>query len=122
MAIYLWHIHMLATIVKLEDHNVFANTAGLAGHVKLGNHVTLRCCYINPSILSILGDFSFTGLNTIITMDVPAFVKVAANPARPIGLNSIGMQRNNFDVDTINLIKKAYRIIYRKGLFIRRCS
>ena len=25
------------------------------------------------------------------------------------------MQRNNFDVDTINLIKKAYRIIYRKG-------
>ena len=42
-------------------------------------------------------------------------VKVAANPARPIGLNSIGMQRNNFDVDTINLIKKAYRIIYRKG-------
>jgi UDP-N-acetylglucosamine acyltransferase len=48
-------------------------------------------------------------------MDVPAFIKVAANPSRPIGLNSIGMQRNNFDVDTINLIKKAYRIIYRKG-------
>ena len=48
-------------------------------------------------------------------MDVPAFVKVAANPARPIGLNSVGMQRNNFDKDTVNLIKKAYRIIYRKG-------
>ena len=48
-------------------------------------------------------------------MDVPAFVKVAANPARPIGLNTVGMQRNNFDNDTINLIKKAYRIIYRKG-------
>jgi UDP-N-acetylglucosamine acyltransferase len=48
-------------------------------------------------------------------MDVPAFVKVAANPARPIGLNTIGMQRNNFDNDTVNLIKKAYRIIYRKG-------
>ena len=94
--------------------NVFANTAGLAGHVTVGNHVTLgavtlihQFCYV--------GDYSFTGLNTIITMDVPAFVKVAANPARPIGLNSIGMQRNNFDVDSINLIKKAYRIVYRKG-------
>ena len=62
-----------------------------------------------------LGDYSFTGLNTLITMDVPAFVKVAANPARPIGLNTVGMQRNNFDTDTINLIKKAYRTIYRKG-------
>ena len=48
-------------------------------------------------------------------MDVPAFVKVAANPARPIGLNTVGMQRNNFDNDSVNLIKKAYRIIYRKG-------
>ena len=48
-------------------------------------------------------------------MDVPAFVKVAANPTRPIGLNSIGMERNNFDIDTVNLIKKAYRIVYRKG-------
>jgi UDP-N-acetylglucosamine acyltransferase len=48
-------------------------------------------------------------------MDVPAFVKVAANPARPIGLNTIGMQRNNFDTDSVNLVKKAYRIIYRKG-------
>ena len=30
-------------------------------------------------------------------------------------LNTVGMQRNNFDNDSINLIKKAYRIIYRKG-------
>ena len=99
------------------NYNVFANTAGLAGHVNLGNYVTLgavtlihQFCYV--------GDYSFTGLNTIITMDVPAFVKVAANPARPIGLNSIGMQRNNFDVNSINLIKKAYRIVYRKGYLL----
>ena len=25
------------------------------------------------------------------------------------------MQRNNFDNDSVNLIKKDYRIIYRKG-------
>ena len=99
---------------EVGNHNVFANTAGLAGHVKLGNNVTLVAVTLIHQFCHI-GDYSFTGLNTIITMDVPAFVKVAANPARPIGLNSIGMQRNNFDVDTINLIKKAYRIVYRKG-------
>ena len=48
-------------------------------------------------------------------MDVPAFVKVAANPARPVGLNVVGMQRNNFSDDDIALLKKGYRIVYRKG-------
>ena len=99
---------------EVGNNNVFANTAGLAGHVKVGNNVILGAVTLVHQFCS-LGDYSFTGLNTIITMDVPAFVKVAANPARPIGLNSVGMQRNNFDTDTVNLIKKAYRIIYRKG-------
>ena len=57
----------------------------------------------------------FRSLNTLITMDVPAFVKVAANPARPVGLNVVGMQRNNFSDDDIALLKKGYRIVYRKG-------
>ena len=48
-------------------------------------------------------------------MDIPAFVKVAANPARPIGLNTVGMQRNGFSDDEIAILKKAYRIVYRKG-------
>ena len=94
--------------------NVFANTAGLAGHVTVGNNVVLGAVTLVHQFCS-LGDYSFTGLNTLITMDVPAFVKVAANPARPIGLNTVGMQRNNFDNDSVNLVKKAYRIIYRKG-------
>jgi UDP-N-acetylglucosamine acyltransferase len=96
------------------NQNVFANTAGLAGHVTVGNNVILGAVTLVHQFCS-LGDYSFTGLNTLITMDVPAFVKVAANPARPIGLNTIGMQRNNFDTDSVNLVKKAYRIIYRKG-------
>ncbi|MBD63055.1 MAG: acyl-[acyl-carrier-protein]--UDP-N-acetylglucosamine O-acyltransferase [Gammaproteobacteria bacterium] len=96
------------------NQNVFANNSALAGHVEVGNNVTLAGYTLVHQFCK-LGDLSFTGLNTLITMDVPAFVKVAANPARPIGLNTIGMQRNNFDNDTVNLIKKAYRIIYRKG-------
>ena len=96
------------------NNNVFANTAGLAGHVTVGNNVILGAVTLVHQFCS-LRDHSFTGLNTLITMDVPAFVKVAANPARPVGLNTVGMQRNKFDNDSINLIKKAYRIIYRKG-------
>ncbi len=96
------------------NENVFANNSALAGHVEVGNRVTLAGYTLVHQFCK-LGDLSFTGLNTLITMDVPAFVKVASNPARPVGLNSVGMKRNNLDDDSVNLIKKAYRIVYRKG-------
>ena len=31
-----------------------------------------------------MGDYSFAGMNTSITMDIPAYVKVASNPARVV--------------------------------------
>jgi UDP-N-acetylglucosamine acyltransferase len=65
-----------------------------------------------------IGDYSFIGMNTSINMDIPAFVKVAADPARIIGLNSVGMSRNDISSESISLIKKAYKLVYRKGLKI----
>ena len=59
---------------------------------------------------------SFVGVtNSSITMDVPAYVKVASNPARVIGLNSVGMSRNEISSESISLIKKAYKLVYKKG-------
>jgi UDP-N-acetylglucosamine acyltransferase len=54
-------------------------------------------------------------MNTSITMDIPAFIKVAADPARVIGLNTIGMSRSNLSEDAIAIIKKAYKLVYKKG-------
>ena len=63
-----------------------------------------------------LGDHSFAGMNASITMDIPAYIKVASNPARVVGLNSIGMSRNNISDESIALIKKAYKVVYRRDL------
>ena len=102
--LFMAYVHIAHDCV-VGNKNVFANATCLAGHVRVGNQVTLGGVTLVHQFCS-LGDHSFTGINTIITMDVPAFVKVAANPARPIGLNTVGMQRNKFDNDSINLIKK----------------
>ena len=96
------------------NNNVFANNSGIAGHVNVGNFATLGAVSLIHQFCNV-GSYAFTGLNTVITMDIPAFVKVAANPARPIGLNTVGMQRNGFSDDEIAVLKKAYRIVYRKG-------
>ena len=66
-----------------------------------------------------MGDYSFAGMNSSINMDVPAYIKVASNPARVIGLNSVGMQRGGIDEETIKNLKKAYKLIYRKGMNLK---
>ena len=99
------------------DGNVFANNAGIAGHVSVGNNITIGELTTIHQFCNI-GDYSFIGMNTSINMDIPAYVKVAADPARVIGLNSVGMTRNNITSDSISLIKKAYKLVYRKGLKI----
>lgn len=100
---------------SVGDNNVFANNAGIAGHVSIGNHVVLGG-YSAVHQFCNLGDYSFAGMNTSITMDVPAYTKVASNPARVIGLNSVGMSRNEIPPESISLIKQAFKILYKKGL------
>ena len=100
---------------SVGDNNIFANNAGIAGHVSVGSNVVIGG-YAAVHQFCILGDYCFAGMNTSITMDIPAFTKVASNPARVIGLNSIGMARNGIPEESIRTIKKAHKLIYKKGL------
>ena len=99
----------------IGNSNVFANNAGLAGHVIIGNYVVMGG-YSTVHQFCSLGDHSFLGMNSSVTMDIPAFLKVASNPARIIGLNSVGMTRNEISNDSINLVKKAFKLVYKKEL------
>jgi len=87
----------------------------LAGHVKLGDHVTLGGYTLIHQFCH-LGSYSFTGLGAQITMDVPAFTRVAGNPTKQAGLNSIGLERKDFSKEEISNLKKAYKIFFREGL------
>ena len=97
------------------NNNVFANNAGLAGHVIIGNFVIMGGYSAVHQFCS-LGDHSFLGMNTSVTMDIPAFLKVASNPARIVGINSVGMIRNEISDDSISLVKKAFKLVYKKEL------
>ena len=100
------------------NDNVFANNAGIAGHVTVGNNVTIGALTTIHQFCQ-MGDYSFAGMNASITMDVPSYIKVASNPARVVGLNSVGMERGGIDHETITILKKAYKIIYRKGFNLK---
>jgi len=55
-------------------------------------------------------------MNTSVTMDIPAFLKAASNPGRIVGLNSVGMTRNDIPANSIATLKKAFKLVYKKEL------
>ncbi|MEQ8161671.1 MAG: acyl-[acyl-carrier-protein]--UDP-N-acetylglucosamine O-acyltransferase, partial [Smithellaceae bacterium] len=50
--------------------------------------------------------------------DVPPYTTAAGNHAKLFGLNLIGLKRRGFSEETINALKKAYRILFRSHLLL----
>ena len=108
---------MIAHDCVLGDNNILVDNSALAGHVRLGDYVTLGG-YTLVHQFCMLGSYSFTGMGSLISMDVPAFTRVAGNPTKQAGLNSIRLERKSFTKEQISNLKKAYRIFFREGLRI----
>jgi UDP-N-acetylglucosamine acyltransferase len=97
------------------SHAVFANNATLAGHVEVGDHAFLSgFCGIHQFCR--VGESAFVGPSAVVLKDVPPFVTVAGNTAQPHGLNRVGLRRRGFSADEIDALRRAYKLLYRKGL------
>jgi UDP-N-acetylglucosamine acyltransferase len=57
-----------------------------------------------------------TGGGTILFQDVPPYVTAVGNPAKPYGINTVGLKRRGFSEGAIAGIKRAYRTLYRNSL------
>jgi UDP-N-acetylglucosamine acyltransferase len=97
------------------DHTIFANNASLAGHVVVEDHAILGGFSLVHQFCRI-GAYSIAAIATVIVKDVPPYVMVSQQPAKASGLNREGLRRNGFSQDTINLLRRAYRILYRQNL------
>ena len=106
---------MIAHDCVLGNDNILVDNSALAGHVQLGNNVTLGGYTLVHQFCK-LGSHSFTGMGSIISMDVVAFTRVAGNPTKQAGLNNIGLERKGFSKDELSNLKKAYKIFFREGL------
>ena len=42
----------------------------------------------------------------------------SGNPAEPRGINTEGLKRRGFDAETINLLRRAYKTLYRENLTV----
>jgi len=94
---------------------IFANCAALAGHVEIGDCVTLGGLTAVHQFVKI-GAYAFLAGGAIVQRDVPPYVMVAGNPAVPHMVNAVGLKRRGFDEAQVKNIRHAYRVLYRSDL------
>ncbi len=102
---------------SIGDHTILANNATLAGHVTLGDWVILGGMSAVHQFCSV-GAHAMGAGGAIVLRDVPPYVICSGNPAEPHGINSEGLKRRGIDSDTINLLRRAYKTLYRDGLTV----
>ena len=99
----------------IADGVILSNGVQLAGHVTIEEKATISGLVAVHQFARI-GRFSFVGGMSRVSKDVPPFIKAVGNPIKLYGLNSVGLQRNNFPDEVIRELKRAYRLFFRSEL------
>jgi UDP-N-acetylglucosamine acyltransferase len=99
----------------IENNIIIANGVALAGHV----HIESRA--VIGGVLGVhqfvhIGQMAMLGGMSRIDRDVPPFMLVEGNPCRVRSLNLVGLKRTGLTEEDLNLLKKAFRLLYRSEL------
>ena len=101
----------------LGNDIVLTNQAALAGSVHVGDGAILGGYAIVHQYCAI-GSYSFCAMGSAVNKDIPAYVKVRGNPAKPFGINVTGIKRIGYSKESIEALRSAYRSIYRIKLTV----
>ena len=107
------YVH-IAHDCKLGNQITMANNATLAGHVVIGDWVTVGGL---TGILQRMriGAHAMLGFASHIGKDVPPFMVVDGNPLAVRGVNLVGLRRRDFSAERITAIREMHKLIYRQG-------
>lgn len=111
------YVH-IAHDCTVGDQTVLANNTTLAGHV------TVEDCAILGGFTGVhqfcrVGRHSFSAIASVIVKDVPPYILVSGNTAKPKGLNREGLKRHAFSDEDVENLRRAYRIVYRDRLLLK---
>lgn len=102
---------------SIGDHTILANVVTLAGHVAVGDWAVLGGLSGVHQFCSV-GPHAMAGGGSVILRDIPPYVICNGNPAAPHGINTEGLKRRGFDPETVSLLRRAYKTLYKDGLTV----
>lgn len=114
------YIHV-AHDCRLGNHVIVANGVQLAGHVIVDDYVVLGALSAVHQFARV-GESAITGAGSMVSQDVPPFCNATGDRATLHGLNSVGLKRRGFSVDTLRQIKRAYRLMFDSKLTVGQAA
>ncbi|MCU0442886.1 MAG: acyl-ACP--UDP-N-acetylglucosamine O-acyltransferase [Bacteroidia bacterium] len=93
------------------DNVIIANGVQMAGHVTVHNNARIGGLSAIHQFVKIGKHVMIEG-GSMVSKDVPPYVKAGRYPLAYEGINSVGLRRSGMDNNTINLIQDIYRILF----------
>lgn len=98
----------------IGDHCIIVNNVLLGGEVEMGDWAIISGQSAVHQFTRI-GEHAMISGGSLVSKDVPAYVKTGHNPLSYVGVNFIGLRRRNFSSEEVAAIQDIYRIIFQSG-------
>ena len=108
------YVH-IAHDVRLGHHTVLANNATLAGHVHVGDWVTIGGLTGVHQFVKI-GAHAMIGFQGHVAQDVPPYMTADGHPLAVRAVNLTGLKRRGFDEKRQAVVRRMHRLLYRESL------
>jgi UDP-N-acetylglucosamine acyltransferase len=108
------HAHVAHDCI-LGNGIIMSGFAGLAGHVIVEDNVILAG-YVAVHQFCRIGRHAMIGGCCKVRQDIAPFMLADGEPAKPVMINKVGLERHGFTEAGINALKQAHRIIFREPL------
>ena len=103
--------------VIIGDNVIVSISVNIAGHVEIDDFAIIGGCTPIHQFCKI-GKHAFIGGGRLVLQDVPPYILATSEPLKYSGINSVGLRRRKFDLESRTMIKKAYSLIYQSNLNI----
>jgi UDP-N-acetylglucosamine acyltransferase len=97
------------------NQTIMANCVQLAGHVHVGDFAILGG-FTGVHQFCKVGAHAMAGVGSVVLKDIPPYVMVSGNSAKAHGVNTEGLKRRGFSTEQIELLRQAYKTLYRQNL------
>ncbi len=104
---------------EIGNHVVLSNAVNMAGHVVIEDWAMVGGLTAIHQFVRI-GAHSFCGGGSRVPQDIPPYLRVAGNPVKLYGLNTVGLERRGVSDDVKYALKETYQVLFKSKLTLTR--
>lgn len=103
----------------LGNHIILVSYAALSGHVTVGDYANIGA-YAAVHQFCHVGAYAFVSRASYVVKDVLPYLMISGDTTSACGINTVGLRRRGFSSEAIDNLRRAYKVIFRKGLTVQQ--